>query len=207
MQTRRRLVSVDDNVAESRTKRMEGASADDYPFPLKKRMPRAPMIDDDAMTIIERQPVDQRLTPPHDIPHSVNSIIDNVRGTGVVRIMQKMLSATDVNYSKQRLLIPFNKISYDTLFTNQEKHYMSQMISINGCASIETQLIDPTLNTHEILLKRCLITKKSGRKYDSYFLRKPWNDIVRSNRLMKGHVIQLWGFRVGKQLRMVLLKL
>lgn len=166
-------------------------------------------VENNVEKVINKHPVViHGPNPPPDLPDNIKSIIRDMGGNGVLLITQKWLTATDVNSHNNRLQIPLKQIINANFLTDQETQYLTEKDVTDHLNFIETLLIDPALNQHKIAMRRWLMCKKfSKTKSENYVLNKPWIQIVKSNGLKEGNLIQLWGFRVGQQLHLVLLKL
>ncbi|CAN0890841.1 Putative B3 domain-containing protein At5g35780 [Linum grandiflorum] len=70
----------------------------------------------------------------------------------------------------------------------------------NKVVGMKVKLVDPSLKVREITFKIWSMPKKNGTVSCSCVLTAPWNDVVKENRLVEGDGVQLWGFRMDREL-------
>ncbi|KAI6699281.1 hypothetical protein NL676_013605 [Syzygium grande] len=122
-----------------------------------------------------------------------------MRGRDLRLVVEKELSATDMNRSQSRLSIP-KLLVLQGFLSDQE------IRTLDSKQGIKVSLIDPCLEVHHGLrLKKW----SYGSKTFSYVLTERWNAVAhpyKPNGLEKDGIVQLWSFRVDGNLRFCLTK-
>ncbi|KAF7848632.1 hypothetical protein BT93_L1779 [Corymbia citriodora subsp. variegata] len=139
------------------------------------------------------------LMGPRELPTIFMDKVIEMGGRDVRLVVQKKLSATDMNPSQSRLSIPKSQILQGFL-SDQE------IRTLDSKDGIRVFLIDPCLELHQGLqLKKWCY----GSKTFSYVLTERWNAVAhphKPNGLEKDAVVQLWSFRQDGNLRFCLTK-
>ncbi|KAL7165980.1 hypothetical protein ACSBR2_036779 [Camellia fascicularis] len=131
-------------------------------------------------------------------PAKFKNHIESLNGTELNFVIEKPLYKTDLNHNHRRLSLPLSQIDNGFL-TREEKDLLETRIE-NHKTSIEAKLIDPSSQESNIFLKKCDMPKKTGKVNSTYNLMTSWNDVVESNRLCEGMIVQLWSFWVDSKL-------
>ncbi|KAL7166011.1 hypothetical protein ACSBR2_036803 [Camellia fascicularis] len=126
------------------------------------------------------------------------SHIESLNGTELNLVIEKPLYSTDLNHNHGCLSFPLSQI--DKGFLTREENDLLGTRTRNHKSFIEAKLIDPSRQESNIFLKKYDMLKKTGKVNSTYNLTTSWNDIVESNMLCKGIIVQLWSFRVGSKL-------
>ncbi|KAF8042397.1 hypothetical protein BT93_A0890 [Corymbia citriodora subsp. variegata] len=139
------------------------------------------------------------LMGPRELPTIFMDKVMEMGGRDVRLVVQKKLSATDMNPSQSRLSIPKSQILQGFL-SDQE------IRTLESKDGIRVFLIDPCLELHQGLqLKKWCY----GSKTFSYVLTERWNEVAhphKPNGLEKDAMVQLWSFRQDGTLRFCLTK-
>ncbi|XP_047962227.1 B3 domain-containing protein At3g25182-like [Salvia hispanica] len=106
---------------------------------------------------------------------------------------------------QNRLSIPFNNIENDFL-TEEEKEYLLGEDEKGKKRFLEVEVVQPSLEVETVKLCRWDMPKKSGKTSSTYVIRGSWNAVVKSNKLRFNGTVQLWGFRVDRELCLALVK-
>ncbi|KAF7847529.1 hypothetical protein BT93_L2871 [Corymbia citriodora subsp. variegata] len=129
------------------------------------------------------------LMEPRELPTIFMDKVIEMGGREVRLVVQKKLSATDMNPSQSRLSIPKSQILQGFL-SDQE------IRTLDSKDGIRVLLIDPCLELHQ------------GKTF-SYVLTERWNAVAhphKPNGLEKDAMVQLWSFRLDGTLRFCLTK-
>ncbi|GAB4857881.1 hypothetical protein Ancab_015786 [Ancistrocladus abbreviatus] len=98
-------------------------------------------------------------------------------------VIEKKLTACDVNSSQARLTMPGNKTS--AFLTVDEREVINSKDEKGNPKGIDTTVIDPSLQTRDIKLRKWCYSSSA-----SYVLVSGWNNVVRHNRLKTGDTVQ-----------------
>ncbi|PQM32661.1 hypothetical protein Pyn_28677 [Prunus yedoensis var. nudiflora] len=125
--------------------------------------------------------------PPPNLPEEFKSLIGNMNGTNVQRLVHKSLFESDIKSQQCRLLLPPQQTRSTTFLEPHEKKML------RNYGSLTVPLIDPKLKQQEINLG--LWNPNKAKEF--YVLKFPWKRIVSENRLDVDDVVELWSFRVN----------
>ncbi|XP_030532085.1 putative B3 domain-containing protein At3g24850 [Rhodamnia argentea] len=116
-----------------------------------------------------------------------------MRGRDVRLVVEKRLSATDMNPGQSRFSIPKSQVLTEFLGDQEIK-------TLDSNGGIKVSLVDPCLEIHHGLqLKKWSYSNKTF----SYVLTNRWNAVAhpsKQNGLIKDGLVQLWSFRVDGNL-------
>ncbi|GAB4857879.1 hypothetical protein Ancab_015784 [Ancistrocladus abbreviatus] len=115
-------------------------------------------------------------------------------------VIEKKLTACDVNSSQARLTMPGNKTS--VFLTDDEREVINSKDEKGNPKGIDTTVIDPSLQIRDIKLRKWCYSSSA-----SYVLVSGWNNVVRHNRLKTGDTVQVWSFRMQGKLGFALVNL
>ncbi|KAG2711830.1 hypothetical protein I3760_04G095700 [Carya illinoinensis] len=132
-----------------------------------------------------------------ELPENLKNRIKVMDGTGVVMVIQKALTATDIKKCQARLSMPFGQINMDFLREGERDYLRRQN-------EMEVPFIEPSDVFSKIVLRQWDMRKTSGKTSSMYVLRKCWHDVTLTNDLQNGDVVQVWSFRVGNEERLCL---
>ncbi|XP_041009293.1 putative B3 domain-containing protein At3g24850 [Juglans microcarpa x Juglans regia] len=132
-----------------------------------------------------------------ELPEDLKNRIKVMDGTGVVMVIQKALTATDVKKCQARLSMPFGQINMDFLREGERDYLRRQN-------DMEVPFIEPSDVFSKIVLRQWDMRKTRGKTSSMYVLRKCWHDVTLTNDLQDGDVVQVWSFRVGNEQRLCL---
>ncbi|CAI0374345.1 unnamed protein product [Linum tenue] len=141
--------------------------------------------------------------PP--LPERFASYIDEVRGREVKMVIQKRLSRTDLDQSQARLSIPRGAVEEEFL-TAEEAAELGKRWGTHGCrlGGVDARLIvEPREKEWLVHLKQWGTVFGRG----NYVLTSQWNSVVEEVKFGEDDAIQLWSFRVGRELNLVLVRL
>ena len=120
-----------------------------------------------------------------EVPPEVRAYIENIEGSENVKfVIEKKLTATDVNPAQSRLLMPFKQIPREDLEMPGPKE------------EVAVRLYVPEKREHYDLV----LTEWDMKSTRNYSLKKGWNVVVKENQLRKNMVVQIWSFKVGSTL-------
>ncbi|XP_047948016.1 putative B3 domain-containing protein At5g35780 [Salvia hispanica] len=152
---------------------------------------------------------DERPTLPERFK---NAIEEMARGANAPApearlVIQKQLYGTDLSSGHNRLSIPMNQIADDFL-TEGEKEHLRGYGEGKKKNYLDVRVVGPSPAAERAKLCRWDMAKKDGGKTSSsYVINGTWNAIVAKNRLRVGVVVQLWCFRVHRELCFALVRL
>ncbi|XP_021296769.1 putative B3 domain-containing protein At3g24850 [Herrania umbratica] len=132
------------------------------------------------------------------LPERLKKMIRDMEGTDEKLIIQKPLFKTDCSKHHGRLSIPVSKVKVEFL-TDDEKNMLVRSNG-NNSMGIEALLIEPSLQTRKVILKRWDMGKESGKNSSIYVLVREWNSVLEDNDMKIHDLIQLWSFRVKSAL-------
>ncbi|XP_021817057.1 uncharacterized protein LOC110759316 [Prunus avium] len=125
--------------------------------------------------------------PPPNLPEEFKSLIGNMNGTNVQRLVHKSLFESDIKSQQCRLLLPRQQTRSTTFLEPHEKNIL------RNYGSLTVPLIDPKLKQQEINLG--LWNPNKAKEF--YVLKSPWKRIVSDHGLDVDDVVELWSFRVN----------
>ncbi|TXG66152.1 hypothetical protein EZV62_007427 [Acer yangbiense] len=134
--------------------------------------------------------------PALDIPEEVRNHIERrLNGTDIMLVIEKKLTATDMNKGENRLSVPRKQVRADFL-TEEEKQKLGNKLKKK--VGIEVLMIQPCLKEATgLVLKRWNMSETF-----SYALIGKWTAAVvenETNGLRTGSLVQLWSFRFPKE--------
>ncbi|KAK1582964.1 hypothetical protein Q3G72_019816 [Acer saccharum] len=134
--------------------------------------------------------------PALDIPEEVRNYIERrLNGTDIMLVIEKKLTATDMNKGENRLSVPRKQVRADFL-TEEEKEKLGNKLKKK--VGIEVLMIQPCLKEATgLVLKRWNMSETF-----SYALIGKWTAAVvenETNGLRTGSLVQLWSFRFPKE--------
>ncbi|KAG8386256.1 hypothetical protein BUALT_Bualt03G0130000 [Buddleja alternifolia] len=157
----------------------------------------------------KKQPVKYGPQPPPALPEEFKDKIRNVAGgrnySEAKLVIQKLLYATDLNKTHNRLTIPIKQISGGFLNVEEEKFLQGR--DEKGKNSKKVNIIEPSLEVVDVKLARWDMEKVDGKTSSSYALNGTWSQIKERNELTLGMVVQLWAFRIEGELYFALVTL
>ncbi|XP_047943136.1 putative B3 domain-containing protein At3g49610 [Salvia hispanica] len=124
-------------------------------------------------------------------------------------VIQKQLYGTDLSSGHNRLSIPMNQIADDFLTEGEKEHLRGYDSTSKKKKYLDVKVVGPSLSASEtVKFSRWDMAKKDGGKTSSsYVINGKWNAIVAKNKLRIGVVVQLWCFRVDRELCFALVRL
>ncbi|XP_042067377.1 putative B3 domain-containing protein At3g49610 [Salvia splendens] len=124
-------------------------------------------------------------------------------------VIQKQLYGTDLSSGHNRLSIPMNQIADDFLTEGEKEHLRGYDSKSKKKKYMDVKVVGPSLSASEtVKFSRWDMAKKDGGKTSSsYVINGKWNAIVAKNKLRIGVVVQLWCFRVDRELCFALVRL
>lgn len=125
--------------------------------------------------------------PPPNLPEEFKSLIGNMNGTNVQRLVHKSLFESDIRSQQCRLLLPRQQTKSTTFLEPHEKNML------RNYGFLTVPLIDPKLKQQEINLG--LWNPNKAKEF--YVLKSPWKRIVSEHGLDVDDVVELWSFRVN----------
>ncbi|XP_045828790.1 uncharacterized protein LOC123920556 [Trifolium pratense] len=144
-----------------------------------------------------------------ELPLAFKEKIEEMEGSEVKLVIQKELTASDVDKSKSRFSIPIKKMIKDCKFLRLEEEssldYVRQKKTdgkkLDGFL---VSVLDPNLILHDGI---CFKKWKMAKNTEIYNLTKKWNDLVAKNLFKENEKVQLWSFRSHQKLYFALVKL
>ncbi|KAI5345490.1 hypothetical protein L3X38_013367 [Prunus dulcis] len=125
--------------------------------------------------------------PPSNLPEEFKSLIENMNGTNVQRLVHKSLFESDIKSQQCRLLLPRQQTKSTTFLEPHEKNML------RNYGFLTVPLIDPKLKQQEINLG--LWNPNKAKEF--YVLKSHWKSIVSEYGLDIDDVVELWSFRVN----------
>ncbi|OMP12626.1 hypothetical protein COLO4_02946 [Corchorus olitorius] len=128
------------------------------------------------------------LEPPPDMPEAFKTCIENMGGTDINLVIQKIIEQTDLKKQQNRLSMTKKQIR--SKFLNEEEEAMLNVVPNNG---IDVTFIEPCLKVSELHLT----TWNLGTGKPSFIFNKQWHQIAMENSdsLKPKAVVQVWSFR------------
>lgn len=151
-------------------------------------------------------PVILRRHPP--LPEAFEAAIRRVAGGRAVTapaklVIQKCLYPTDLVGNNNRLSIPFNQILNRDFLTAEEGRHLDSYDETkkNNKNYMKVKMVgaSPEMET-VVKLARWDMLKKKGKTSSSYVINGKWRDVVKKSRLKPEMEVQLWSFRVERDL-------
>ncbi|KAL4304439.1 hypothetical protein GQ457_10G026450 [Hibiscus cannabinus] len=131
--------------------------------------------------------------PTPDLPDMFKRhISENMGGSGLGLVIQKVLFFSDVNPTASRLSIPFSQVKTHDFLNTTEADALANQTPMEVC------LLDPSMEETTVTLNRWLMGKTS-----LYVMTESWNSVVKSNKLNKGDIVQLWSFRAAEEVAQI----
>ncbi|KAM7256054.1 hypothetical protein ACFE04_011795 [Oxalis oulophora] len=126
-----------------------------------------------------------------------NYIVNNLKGSEPVLVIQKQLYKSDTEDSQNRFNIPYKQIKDDTVFTEGEKQNLEEKHKLAVC------VIAPSLEQwDDLVLRQCSM---SDNKY--YGLISGWNRFRKRYGFERDDIVQLWFSRVEGKIHFAFVKL
>ncbi|XP_047962228.1 putative B3 domain-containing protein At3g24850 [Salvia hispanica] len=180
------------------------------PAPRPKRR-RAPPAEEPKKKRVRRPlPPPLREKPP--LPAEFHAAIEEMAAakkavaTEAKLVIQKRLTSTDLSGGHNRLSIPFNDVESDFL-TEEEKEHLLGQDEKNKKRFLEVEIVQPSLAVETVKFCRWDMPKENGKTSSTYVIRGKWNEIVHKNDLIVEMAVQLWCFRVDRELCFALVSL
>ncbi|OWM73606.1 putative B3 domain-containing protein At3g24850 [Punica granatum] len=145
--------------------------------------------------------------PDREIPQDVkNKIIKGLRGNEILFVCEKPLTKSDCNKNEHRLMMTEKMISWSPSFlSDDEKELLKTRDEKNKLNEIPIELLEPTLNTCKLALRRWEMKKPGRSSSVAFVLAGGWYDVVARNGLKVGDRVEVWSFRRGSQLCLALI--
>nr|XP_043622198.1 B3 domain-containing protein At2g31420-like [Erigeron canadensis] len=124
---------------------------------------------------------------PSRIKDLMNYFVTSIGGSRFKLVIQKKLTTSDVTKSQGRLLIPTANVYNCGMLKEFEKR------KLGAGKDISVPVFDPKRREWTLNFTRWNMNK------EVYVLKTGWNDIVNTNGLEEGMVIQVWSFRVNQE--------
>ena len=121
--------------------------------------------------------------------------IREMKGTNLILVLEKKLFKTDIRKVENRLSIPANQIRKE--FVREEEEEI-----LRAGEGMKAVLIQPSLEVSTITLKKW----KMKTTCYVYVLTTQWNSVVVRESLQKDDIVQVWSFRVGRELGFALVR-
>ncbi|KAK2660892.1 hypothetical protein Ddye_007425 [Dipteronia dyeriana] len=136
----------------------------------------------------------------HGLPPELRNHIENIKGTNILHVMEKKITASDLNRNQNRLLFSENSVKNQFLYSQEEIN------KVNQPSGLQVKVIQPCLETiEEVELKKR--TKNHGT-YSEFVLTRNWFKMAENkmNHLHTNDTVRLWSFRKGSELCFALVK-
>lgn len=146
--------------------------------------------------------------PLREIPVFLRKIMDGLNVSEPLLVVEKTLTMSDVNSVLSRLQIPESQMNQ--FLSDDEIDYLKIKVGprMNGIdALLHHQGVKSCSMMTTLQVKRWEMAKKNGSMSIMFVLTTGWNDVVSRTPLRKGDTIQLWSFRVERQLHLGLVVL
>ncbi|KAL9374736.1 hypothetical protein Peur_031615 [Populus x canadensis] len=126
------------------------------------------------------------LGSPAELPQEVKERIASMKGKDVELVVDKLLSATDVNAGNSRLSIPLRQVIAKNFLTDEEKR---ALIDAN---CLKVKILEPSLEmVSDMNLKQWNMFKEKGSVSSSYVFITHWNSLRRRSNLQRLDRIQV----------------
>ncbi|XP_075080271.1 uncharacterized protein LOC142165796 [Nicotiana tabacum] len=144
---------------------------------------------------------------PRELPIEFKNKITEIGGSveTTILVIEKRLFETDIKPGEGRLSIPQRQMSNEFLKPEEDAYLNTR--NGNNVSEMKVKLIEPSLETCDINLRKWNMNKSNGKTSSSYVLTTYWNDVTKRNALKLSTLVQLWAFRKGSQLCFALIKL
>ncbi|KAL1821584.1 hypothetical protein ACET3Z_016453 [Daucus carota] len=144
-----------------------------------------------------------RVVEAAPLPGEFAAEILRLGGNDVKLLIQKNITATDLNASENRFSIPVNQLREEgkDFLTEDEEKTLDRRNAGNGIVPIPVRVLEPNL-------KRSFINFKKWPMNNSfcYVLCGSWTVMQKNNRLQANTELQVWSFRVNGELNLALVK-
>ncbi|XP_047961535.1 putative B3 domain-containing protein At3g49610 [Salvia hispanica] len=179
-------------------------------IPRPKRKIEKPSSSDSKRRKIPNPAINSNERPP--LPEEFKIAIEEIsRGADAPAklVIQKQLYGTDLSSRHNRLSIPMNQIADDFLTEGEKEHLRGYDSKSKKKKYLDVKVVGPSLAASEtVKFSRWDMAKKDGGKTSSsYVINGKWNAIVAKHKLRIGVVVQLWCFRVHRELCFALVRL
>lgn len=173
-------------------------SSDQRPVEMRRRRIRRNMESNAALIM------KQSMSTASSLPQHLKTLIQNMEGQEILPLIEKYITVSDVTKGEHRLLMPMNRIVSRGFLREDERDHLQGRTSNGNVNDIKVVMIEPTTRHTVLNLKRWDMKKKKGGT-KNYVLAGGWYDVVERNNLEAGDLIQLWSFRVGVKLHLLLI--
>ncbi|KAI3719955.1 hypothetical protein L6452_20861 [Arctium lappa] len=181
----------------------QSSSDDDQEFKVvaKKTKRRSPITDEDEYKMKKQKKKIQNkvyvgcsATNNEKIERLKEFVTEEMKGSDLMLVIQKILYATDLAKNQNRLSMPINQLETLEFLTADEKRLLD-----TKDGEIDVPLLGPTLRMHANPMKLKMWQLKTTC---NYVLRTGWNQFVESNSedLKEHRKVQVWSFRRDQQL-------
>ncbi|KAE8690822.1 SET domain protein 16 isoform 1 [Hibiscus syriacus] len=138
----------------------------------------------------------QSSIPTPDMPDTFKRyILEDMGGSGLVLVIQKTLFFSDVNHTASRFSVPFSQVKSHDFLTTIEADDLAHKKPMQVC------FLDPSMEKTTMTFNRWDMGKNS-----LYVMIESWNSVVKSNKLKKDEIVQLWSFRMNSELCFALVR-
>ncbi|KAG6416440.1 hypothetical protein SASPL_123870 [Salvia splendens] len=198
------LLATTERAAEILESEQKAAAAQ---IPRLKRKIEKPSPSDSKRRKIQNPANNNRERPP--LPEEFKIAIEEVADAPARLVIQKQLYGTDLSSGHNRLSIPMNQIADDFLTEGEKEHLRGYDAKSKKKKYLDVKVVGPSLAASETV-KFCrwdMAKKDGGKTSSSYVINGKWNAIVAKNKLRIGVMVQLWCFRVDRELCFALVRL
>ncbi|PKI53215.1 putative B3 domain-containing protein At2g27410 [Punica granatum] len=145
--------------------------------------------------------------PDREIPQDVkNKIIEGLGGSEILFVCEKHLTKSDCDRNEHRLMMTEKMISWlPSFLSDDEKEFLKIRGEKNKLNEIPVEMLEPTLNTCRLALRRWEMKKPGKSSSVAFVLADGWNDVVARNGLNVGDHVEVWSFRRLSQLCLALI--
>lgn len=147
-------------------------------------------------TGLKKQGIACRSATRKELPLEAYSKIQELCGTNLKLILEKVLTPSDLNTNLGRFSFPPTKVLAD--FLEQDEHQ-----SLESGGTITVPVIEPSLGVSILTLRRW---KMSTRPV--YVITTGWNEVVHNpnNGLKEDDLVHIWSFRAEGRLGLAIMK-
>ncbi|XP_071900905.1 B3 domain-containing protein At1g05920-like [Coffea arabica] len=117
-----------------------------------------------------------------------------------ILVIQKALTASDINNQQNRFSIPEKKMNKSFLSADEEAFLDSKLDGKHYYNRIMVDIIEPLGIVKVVTFSRWKMPKPGGKTSVSYVINGDWKDIVPNNGLEASKVVQLWAVRINEGL-------
>ncbi|XP_074369238.1 uncharacterized protein LOC141710574 [Apium graveolens] len=144
-----------------------------------------------------------RIVETAPLPVRFADEIQRLGGNDVRLLIQKNLSATDLNPKENRLNIPTNQTREEAkdFLTEAENLSLDKRDAKGKIVPMQVPVLEPNLKRSHIDFKKWVVNKSPW-----YVLCGSWTAMQTSNHLEVGSDLQVWSFRVNEELNLALVE-